>query len=144
VNPNDHSPAPLAASFLPTVEADDPEGIWIRFRPEEGPLLVRKSDWIGFDLDGTLSRTDNPGHFEPPYPIGEPIAEMVAVAKALLEAGVKVKIFSARACEAASIPVVQAWAEKQGLGRLEVTNEKDFDLRRFYDDRAIPIPGKTA
>jgi len=56
------------------------------------------------------------------------------------------EIFSARAVEPESIPIIQAWAEKHGLGRLEVTNQKDYDLIRFYDDRAIqmlPNQGKT-
>ena len=71
---------------------------------------------------------------------------MIALVKSLLQAGVTVKIFSARACEPESIPVVQAWTEKHGLGRLEVTNRKDYNLIRFYDDRAIqmvPNRGKS-
>jgi hypothetical protein len=35
---------------------------------------------------------------------------------------------------------------KHGLGRLEVTNQKDYDLIRYYDDRAIqmvPNRGKS-
>ena len=71
---------------------------------------------------------------------------MIAMVKSLLAAGVTVKIFSARACEPESIPIIQAWAEKHGLGRLEVTNQKDYDLIRYYDDRAIqmvPNRGKS-
>ena len=121
------------------------------FDPHTPPTFVTDQHWVGFDLDGTLSRTDNAGHFQPPYPLGDPVPNMVATLKSLLQAGVRVKIFSARACEPANIPVVQAWAEKNGLGRLEVTNSKDFDLIRFYDDRAIqilpnegrPVPGKV-
>ena len=59
--------------------------------------------------------------------------------QSLLQAGVTVKVVSARACESESVPIIQAWAEKHGLGRLEVTNQKDYDLIRFYDDRAIQI-----
>ena len=62
---------------------------------------------------GTMRRA----HFLPPYPLGEPIPEMIAMVKSLLAAGVTVKIFSARACEPESIPIIQAWAEKHGLGR---------------------------
>ena len=64
---------------------------------------------------------------------------MLAMVKSLLEAGVTVKIFSARACEPESIPTIQEWTLRHGLGRLEVTNKKDFDLIRFFDDRAIQI-----
>jgi hypothetical protein len=56
-----------------------------------------------------------------------------------LEAGITVKIFSARACEPESIPTIQAWTQAQGLGCLEVTNKKDFGLIRFFDDRAIQV-----
>jgi hypothetical protein len=120
----------------------DPQGnpgVWIVFEPGAEPTFVGPQQWVGFDLDGTLSRTDNEGHFQPPYPLGEAVPHMLATVKSLLRAGVTVKIFSARACEPSNIPLVQAWAEKHGLGRLEVTNSKDFDLIRFYDDRAIQI-----
>lgn len=106
-------------------------------------IFVPANNWIGFDFDGTLARTDNPGHFEPPYPLGEPIPAMLEAAKQLIAQGVTVKIFTARACEPESIPVVQAWAEKHGLGKVEVTNVKDFHLIRFYDDRAVPFPIAT-
>jgi hypothetical protein len=122
-------------------------GAWVVFEPGGEPTLVSRHHWVGFDLDGTLSRTDNPGHFEPPYPLGEPVPEMLQTVKSLLAAGVTVKVFTARACEPEMIPIVQAWTEKHGLGRLEVTNRKDYDLVRFYDDRAIqivPNEGKVA
>ena len=114
-------------------------GAWVALDPGAEPIFVGRHHWIGVDLDGTLSRDDAEGHFLPPYPLGEPIPEMIEMVKSLLEAGVTVKIFSARACEPESIPIIQAWAEKQGLGRLEVTNQKDYDLIRFYDDRAIQM-----
>src|SRR6266567_1141229 len=122
------------------------EGAWVVFEPGAEAAFVSQKQWVGVDLDGTLSRTDNPGHFFPPYPLGEPIPEMIAMVQSLLQGGVTVKIFSARACEPESVPIVQAWAEKHGLGRLEVTNQKDYYLIRFYDDRAIqmlPNQGKS-
>jgi len=115
------------------------DGAWIALDPGAEPVFVSRQHWIGVDLDGTLSRDDAVGHFLPPYPLGEPIPEMIEMVKSLLAAGVTVKIFSARACEPESIPQIQAWAEKHGLGRLVVTNQKDYDLIRFYDDRAIQI-----
>jgi hypothetical protein len=118
---------------------DGRAGAWVAFEPQSEPVFVAQHHWVGVDMDGTLSRTDNPGHFEPPYPLGEPVPEMIAMVKSLLHAGVRVKIFSARACEPQSVPIIQAWSEAQGLGRLEVTNSKDYDLIRFYDDRAIQV-----
>ena len=121
-------------------------GAWVTLDPGAEPVFVAQHHWIGVDLDGTLSRDDAEGHFLPPYPLGEPIPEMIEMVKSLLAAGVTVKIFSARACEPESIPIIQAWAEQHGLGRLEVTNQKDYDLIRYYDDRAIqmvPNQGKS-
>jgi len=121
-------------------------GAWIVFEPGTEPVFVARKRWVGVDLDGTLSRDDAVGHLLPPYPLGEPIPEMIAMVRSLLAAGVTVKVFSARACEPECIPLIQSWAEKHGLGRLEVTNQKDFDLIRFYDDRAIqmvPNRGKS-
>ncbi len=114
-------------------------GTWVTFHGDTAPTFVPADNWVGFDLDGTLTRTDNPGHFEPPYPIGEPIADTVDWAKKLLAMGIHVKIFTARACEPENIQIVKAWAERHGLGRLEVTNAKDYNLIRYYDDRAIQV-----
>ncbi len=115
------------------------QGAWVVLDPGAEPVFVARHHWIGVDLDGTLARDDEEGHFLPPYPLGKPIPEMIEMVKSLLTAGVTVKIFSARACEPESVPRIQDWAEKHGLGRLEVTNQKDYDLIRFYDDRAIQV-----
>src|SRR5687767_14001393 len=114
-------------------------GTWVTFDPHEEAVFVPADNWVGYDLDGTLARTDNPGHFEPPYPIGEPVSEMLDRVKEFLAMGIDVRIFTARACEESNISIVQDWTEKHGLGRLKVTNQKDYYLIRFYDDRAIPI-----
>jgi hypothetical protein len=118
------------------------EGAWVIFGLSEEPVYVGKEHCVGFDLDGTLANNDFilPG---PPYPIGEPIPEMFETAKAFLTAGIKIKIFTARACEPQNIPLVQDWTERHGLGRLEVTNAKDFQMIRYYDDRAIQV-GRTS
>ncbi len=114
-------------------------GAWIVFEPGGERIFVPQRRWVGVDLDGTLARDDAEGHFLPPYPLGEPIPDMIAMVRSLIAAGVTVKIFSARACEPESVPIIQEWAEKHGLGRLPVTNQKDYDLIRYYDDRAIQI-----
>jgi hypothetical protein len=114
-------------------------GVWVTFEAGSAPVFVASHHWVGVDLDGTLSRPDGERHFVPPFPLGQPIPEMVEMVKSLLQAGATVKIFSARACVPESVPIIQAWAEKHGLGLLEVTNQKDYDLIRFYDDRAIQV-----
>ena len=114
-------------------------GAWVDFGDCQAPVFVTRNHWVGFDFDGTLARTDGTDHFQPPYPLGEPIPAMVATVKSLLTAGITVKIFTARACEPASIPALQDWTERQGLGRLAVTHQKDFNLVRFFDDRAVQV-----
>lgn len=114
-------------------------GSWVEFGDGQAPVFVAPNHWVGFDFDGTISRTDNAGHFEPPYPLGEPIPEMIATIKSLLAAGITVKIFTARACASANIPAIQDWTERHGLGRLAVTHQKDYDLIRYFDDRAIQM-----
>jgi hypothetical protein len=128
------------------VDNNGVSGAWVTFEPGSEPVFVSARQWVGVDFDGTLARDDAPGHFDPPYPLGEPIPHMLAMVRSLQQAGVQVKIFSARACEPESVPVIQEWAEKHGLGRMEVTNSKDFELVRFFDDRALqvlPNQGRT-
>jgi hypothetical protein len=130
----------------PGTDADGQRGAWVWFDPDSDPVFVLERQWIGVDFDGTLARDDEAGHFSPPYPLGQPIPQMLAAVKSLIRAGVKVRIFSARACEPESVPAIQDWTERHGLGRLEVTNAKDYDLIRYLDDRAIqvvPNQGRT-
>jgi hypothetical protein len=121
------------------IEQSDTVGWLVWFNSGEHPVLVGRQHWVGVDFDGTLARNDNIGHSQPPYPLGEPIPEMLAKVKSLLAVGITVKIFTARACEPQYIPIIQDWTERNGLGILEVTNQKDFNLIRFYDDRVIPV-----
>ena len=114
-------------------------GVCVDFGDGQKPVWVARNEWVGFDFDGTIARTDNPGHFQPPFPLGQPIPEMVDIVKSLLTAGITVKIFTARACDPASIPAIQDWTEREGLGRLDVTAQKDYHLIRFFDDRAIQV-----
>ena len=101
-------------------DAHGQPGVWATLDPGAEPVFIARHQWIGVDLDGTLARDDAADHFQPPYPLGEPVPEMIARVKSLLAAGVTVKIFSARACEPESIPIIQAWTERHGLGRLGV------------------------
>ena len=114
-------------------------GWLVQFNDGEAAVFVGRHHWVGVDFDGTLARNDNIVHSQPPYPLGEPIPEMMARVQSLLAAGITVKIFTARALEPQYIPTIQDWTERNGLGRLEITNQKDFNLIRFYDDRAVHI-----
>ena len=123
----------------PGVDERGRTGAWVKFDYVHEPVFIASHQWIGVDFDGTLARDDGAGHFDPPFPLGEPIPEMVAMIRSLMDAGITVKIFSARAIEPANVPRIQAWTEQHGLGRMEVTNLKDYDLIRFFDDRAIQM-----
>lgn len=97
--------------------------------------------WIGVDLDGTLAYYDEwkgIGH------IGEPIIPIVNLIKNLIEAGTKVKIFTARVGEGEeAIKVIEAWCERELGMKLEVTNVKDFGMICLYDDRCIQVVPNT-
>ena len=103
--------------------------------------------WVGFDLDKTLAvyGTWN-GTVSP---IGEPLADMIALIKQYQAAGTEVRILTARAYPykgedpAPMIAAVQDWCEAQGLGRLPVTCEKDPECFRIYDDIAEGVMPNT-
>lgn len=92
--------------------------------------------WIGVDLDGTLAFYDTWKGIEH---IGKPIPKMIAFVKDLINKGNTVKIFTARAIDKKSIPYIQDWLVKNDLPKLEVTNIKDLDMIRLYDDKSIQV-----
>ena len=124
-------------------DAQDNPGAWVEFLQGHAPVFVARHHWVGFDFDGTIARTDNFGHFQPPYPLGEPVPAMLDTIRSLLAAGITVKIFTARAMEPENIPAIQDWTERHGLGRLDATHQKDYNLIRFFDDRAISVIENT-
>jgi len=72
---------------------------------------------------------------------------MLEKVKRALRAGRKVKVFTARAGDPRQIPLIQQWTVKHGLGKLEVTNEKDENCEEIWDDRAksvVPNKGRFA
>lgn len=124
-------------------DSQDNPGAWVEFLQGHALVFVARHHWVGFDFDGTISRTDNAGHFQPPYPLGEPVPAMLDTIRSLLAAGITVKVFTARALEPENIPAIQDWTERHGLGRLEATHQKDYNLIRFFDDRAISVIENT-
>jgi hypothetical protein len=105
-------------------------------------LLEKKIEpWIGCDLDGTLAKHLD-GKFDPEK-IGEPVPAMLRRVKRWLKSGKKVKIFTARAAEKASIQPIKDWLKQHGLEGLEVTNEKDPGCIKFWDDRAVAVEQDT-
>jgi len=123
----------------PGTDARNNTGVWVEFVPNQPPVFVPQTCWVGFDFDGTISSNHAQVSGPPPYPLGQPIPKMIATVKSLLAAGITVKIFTARACESSNVSLIQEWTEHQGLGRLAVTDRKDYNLLRFFDDRAVPV-----
>ena len=114
-------------------------GVWVEFDVDGQPTFVPavRTGWVWIWMARYRARKS--GTFRAALSAGRAGLAMLEMVKSLLAAGVTVKIFSARACEPENIPIIQDWAVKHGLGKLEVTNQKDFNLIRFYDDRAIQI-----
>ncbi len=96
--------------------------------------------WVGVDLDGTLAQYD---HWRGPDHIGDPVPIMMERVKKWLKAGVKIKIFTARASDISSHELIKRWCESHGLPRLEVTNVKDYSMIELWDDRAVQVEPNT-
>ena len=96
--------------------------------------------WYGVDLDGTLAVWDENSTLDR---IGAPIPAMVDLVRRMVDNGIRVKIFTARACDPAQIPKIRAWMNQHGLRGLEITNVKDYYMERLYDDRAIRVERNT-
>lgn len=114
--------------------------------------MIRKDKdaWIGVDLDGTIAN-DVPGQMYDPLHIGAPIPSMVERIKQHLDDGYQVKILTARASAIGNkgipqkdiINAIQDWCELHIGKRLEVTAAKDYNMVKFYDDRAIQVIRNT-
>lgn len=96
--------------------------------------------WYGVDLDGTLAVWNNNSTLDR---IGAPVHAMVDMVRSMVDNGIRVKIFTARACDPDQIPKIQAWMSRHGLPDLEITNVKDYYMERLYDDRAIRVERNT-
>lgn len=96
--------------------------------------------WIGVDLDGTLAVH---GQYDGVDRIGKPVKPMVKRIQEWLDAGLEVRVFTARASEPSLIPAVKKWLGKHRLGSLEVTNQIDRHCLEIWDDRAVRVVENT-
>jgi len=96
--------------------------------------------WIAVDLDGTLARYDG---WKGSTHIGSPVPAMVARLRRWVGHGKKVKIFTARADDEKSVNAIKKWLKDNELPDLEITNIKDKDCVKFYDDRAVHVKKNT-
>lgn len=100
--------------------------------------------WIGVDLDGTLAYYDK---WRGEDHIGEPIWPMIHLVREWRQAGIEVRIFTARASQVTmtgrdperSIRLIQDWCEQHIGERLPVTCTKDFAMIALWDDRAVRV-----
>ena len=104
---------------------------------EESRLPVQ---WTGVDLDGTLAYHE-PG--DSIGTIGDPIGPMMDRVRKMIDNGERVKIFTARACDPGQIDLIRKWLKRQGLPDLEITNVKDYNMVRLFDDRGIQVEANT-
>lgn len=94
-----------------------------------------KKGYIGVDLDGTLAEYHGWQGIEH---IGDPVSKMLERVKQWIENGQEVRIITARAENGSkAIKYIEEWLEKNGIGGLEITNEKTMDMIVLYDDRAV-------
>ncbi len=96
--------------------------------------------WTGVDLDGTLAYYDRSLAYDK---IGEPIPIMLTLVKKMINNGIRVKIFTARATDPEQLSLIRKWLKANGLPELEITNVKDFNMLRLYDDRCIQVERNT-
>ena len=96
--------------------------------------------WIGVDLDGTLAVWDQDSSLDR---VGEPVPDMLALVRKMIQNGIRVKIFTARASDPEQLPLIREWLKENGLPDLEITNIKDYYMQRLYDDRCIQVEKNT-
>jgi len=107
--------------------------------------VAHTDGWIGFDLDGTLAEYRG---WRGCQHIGPPIPAMVARLKQYRAAGWQVKIFTARGTASAeeraeALPCIERWCEEHLGEVLPITNVKDYQMVRLYDDRAVQVEKNT-
>lgn len=109
--------------------------------------------WIGVDLDGTLAYYDD---WRGADHIGEPIPAMLARVKRWVSEGREVRIVTARVGRPDPERVsdtqekieemrrlIEDWSEEHVGKRLQVTNEKDYDMLELWDDRVVQVEKNT-
>lgn len=96
--------------------------------------------WTGVDLDGTLAYYDRMASSDK---IGDPVPSMMKLVKKMINNGIRVKIFTARAQDPDQLPIIRKWLKDNHLPELEITNVKDYGTQRIYDDRCIQVERNT-
>ena len=104
-------------------------------------IMAEQKGWVGIDLDGTLAVYDGWKGIEH---IGEPIPAMVEYVQELVNAGVDVRIFTARCQEGwEAMALVAKWCFDNIGYVLPITATKDFGMVFLVDDRAVAVEKNT-
>lgn len=107
---------------------------------------VKHSGWIGVDLDGTLAYYDV---WRGEEHIGALIPAMAERVRRWLDAGIEVRIFTARVTkrddggDVRARRAIEAYTHAHFGQTLKVTNVKDYGLIQFWDDRAVGVIPNT-
>ncbi len=107
---------------------------------KEYEISTEEKGWIGVDLDGTLASHDLNSSM---VTIGAPVPLMMERVRQMIEQGHRVKIFTARAQDSDQVLLIRKWLEKNGLPALEITNIKDYNMIKLFDDRAVQVERNT-
>lgn len=114
----------------------------LAYDPGQEKSAAKRKEVYGVDLDGTLAHHDPKAPFKLNQ-IGQPVEKMLEQVKAWLDEGIEVVIFTARANNPKSLPVIKRWLDAVGLPELTITNEKTPQMTRIYDDRAWHVERNT-
>jgi hypothetical protein len=102
---------------------------------------MKNNDWVGFDLDGTLSHE---GKWRGIGYIGKPVKPMIKLLKKYLSKGITVKIFTARWHGGKKARyIIEKWCKKHIGWKLEITAVKDYNMLLLYDNRAVGVIKNT-
>lgn len=109
-------------------------------QPQDSSNKELPKTWTGVDLDGTLAYYDRMSSYDK---VGEAVPAMLALVKKMVNNGIRVKIFTARVQDPEQLPIIRKWLKDNGLPELEITNIKDYNMTRLYDDRCIQVERNT-
>lgn len=115
------------------------------------PSTQNTKEWIGIDLDGTLSTApmENGNIVIDPNFIGDPVPAMVTKMLNLVDSGYRVKIFTPRVADNfSSLPdmqriLIKNWQEKNGLPEIEVTATTDVNQIYLYSSRSLQVKSNS-
>lgn len=116
-------------------------------------LYGQDKPWVGFDLDSTLAYFDSNEfkRLNGDY-IGPPVPKMMRKVKRYLSDNVQVKIVTARVADRlegdsdkirSNVIKIHNWCIENGLPKLEITCEKDYNMVTLYDDRCVEVEKNT-